>query len=144
MDHQTSGVLPMALGPEDGPAAQWLQAQFASCQAGVPRNPAWRWQLDVSWTTVYVPVALLMTRHPEGLTENSIPQIPPVDHCCPIFCLWRAQSIFGQTNIKLVNYENSVNSIPMKYQILIKSLWLLVKSSLVQSHFQKNPGETSP
>ena len=38
LDHQTSGVLPMALGPEDGPAAQWLQAQFASCQARGPRG----------------------------------------------------------------------------------------------------------
>jgi len=33
LDHQTSGVLPLALGPEQGPAAQWLQSQYAAAQA---------------------------------------------------------------------------------------------------------------
>jgi len=32
LDHQTSGVLPLALGPEQGPAAQWLQSQYAAAQ----------------------------------------------------------------------------------------------------------------
>jgi hypothetical protein len=65
LDYQTSGVLPMALGPEDGPAAQWLQAQFASCQAGVAlkcpeTKPAWRESSSMS------------LGHVEGLSEFSI------------------------------------------------------------------------
>ena len=71
LDHQTSGVLPMALGPEDGPAAQWLQAQFASCQARGPRYLPFWWQ-DTRDGFVW---------------KWHAPGIPLVNDHVPIFCL---------------------------------------------------------